>query len=276
MHTTALSRIVVAVAALAVGSVSLSAAPATAAPSEVTRDEVLAVAAAVRAETPTSSPGAYSAGTLQAIQQLAGRACSIEQEAGRYVYGVQAFSVQQGQGADGLVVRASIRNTAGSVHQCEFGALATSAGSSALSGSARLSSAPSGTPLAGDVTVTAINLADYGNPGNFPTLQANGQSVQSVNVVTSTKVSTPKTSKQKKYAKKKYVKRIKAAKKSYAKALKKAGSTRAKTIAKKAYKSKRATAKVKYKKAIAKHKIVTRTSVRTTASPFNLTASSNP
>lgn len=273
MRTSNLSRSLIAAASLAVGSMAITAVPATAAPSAVTRAEVLAVAAAVRAETPTASPGAYSAGTLQAIQALADKACSVELNPGHEAYGVAAASVQAGQGADGLVVHANIRGPQGAVHRCSFGAVASTAGSSALSGSAALGPAPISTGLSGEVTVTPPIFASSSNPGDYPVFRTSGQSTQTTKTVTSKKQSTPKSSKQKKYAKKKYVKRIKAAKKSYAKALKKAGGSKSnKAAAKKSYVKKRSIAKASYRKAIAKFKIVKKTSVRNTSTPFDLSA----
>lgn len=276
MRTSVLSRSVVAVASLALASAALTSAPASAAPSEVTRAEVLAVTDAVRAESPTSSPGAYSIGTMRALQALATRACSVEQNPGQYVYGVDAIVTQTGQGADGLAVRASVYREAepmnSFVHVCDFGAVASRATSSALSGSAQLGQTPTTTPLSGEVTVTPPIL--YPSTLNGPlTFRTTGQSTQSVNVVTSKKVSTPKSSKTKKYAKKKYAKRIKAAKKSYAKALKKAGHSKTKkAAAKKSYVKKRATAKAAYRKSVATFKIVRTTTVRKTSTPFDLSA----
>lgn len=280
MRSSILSRSVIAIASLAVGSAALTAAPATAAPSQVSRSEALAVAAAVRAESPTSAPGYFSSGTLAAIQALAGKACSIEQHPGQYVYGVDAAATQGGQGAEGLIVRANIyvKNPDGSfasVYTCDFAVVAATAGSSALSGTALFGSTP--TALTGEVTVTPPTFANSSQLGLFPTLRATGQSVQTIKIVTSKKVSTPKSSKQKKYAKKKYTKRIKAAKKSYAKALKKAGHSKTKKRAAKAsYVKKRATAKASYRKSVAKYKIVRKTTTNTTASAFDLTATPSP
>lgn len=271
MRTSILTTSVIAIASLGVGSVTLTAAPATAAPSEVTRAEVLAVTAAVRAESPTATPGAYSIGTLRAIQALAGRVCSIEQAPGQYVSGVQASATEPGQSADGLVVHANIRNGRDAVHVCSFGAVAATAGSSALHGSALLGPIPA--VLAGEVTVTPPVYADYGNPGELPAFQATGQSIQTLTTVTSTKVATPKSAKAKKHAKTKYAQRIKAAKKSYAKALKRAGHSKTKKqTAKRSYVRKRAAATASYQKSIATYKIVKRTSVSTTSRSFNLTA----
>jgi hypothetical protein len=101
MRLSRLFRVVVATAVLTVGSSALAATPASASPSEITRAEVLAVTAAVRAETPTATPGAYTGNTIRAIQALAAKACSIEKTPGQYVYGVGAAAVQTGQGADG-------------------------------------------------------------------------------------------------------------------------------------------------------------------------------
>lgn len=272
MRISVFSRSVIAVAALAVGSAALTAAPANAAPATVTRAEVLAVTGAVRAESPTSSPGNFSSGTLQAIQNLAGQACSVEQHPGDYVYGVDAVATQAGQGADGLAVRANIYTnnpTYAFVHYCDFAVVASTATSSALSGT--LLFGPTSTALAGEVTVTPAVFTT--EPGLSPALRASGQSVQTLKVVTSKKVSTPKSSKQKKSAKKTYAKRLKAAKKSYAKALRKAGGSKTKkAAAKRAYVSKKAKAKRSYKKARASHKIVKRTRTKTSIAPFTLSA----
>jgi hypothetical protein len=270
-------RAVVAAAALAVGTSALVAAPAGAAPSEITRAEVLAVTAAVRAETPTATPGAYTSNTLRAIQALAAKACSVEKTPGQYVYGVGAMAVQPGRGADGVVVTASLfqRDVPGSL-VCQFGVITTAADASTLSGTGQLGS---GAPfaLSGEVAVTPPSIVQSSQLGGFHEFRASGQASQSINVVTSEKVLTPKTSKQKKAAKKKYTQRIKAAKKSYTKAVKKAGHSKSKKkAAQRAYAKKRATAKSLYKKSTATSKTVKKTSVRTTQTPFNVTAQDRP
>lgn len=263
-----LSRSVIAIASLAIGSAALTAAPAVAAPAEVTRAEVLAVTAAVRAGSPDAP---------DAVEALTRRACSVDPSR-QIVSGKAATATAAGQGADGLVVHATIidRESATGT-RCSFGAIASAADSSALGGSARLElpgQVPVLATLSGEVAVTGPLVISMSSVGSADaTFQATGQSVQTIKTVTSKKVSTPKSSKTKKAAKKKYVKRIKAAKKSYAKALKKAGGSKTKKqTAKRSYVRKRAAAKASYKKAVARYKIVTKTSVRTTSTPFALTA----
>lgn len=97
------------------------------------------------------------------------------------------------------------------------------------------------------------------------TFSASGNQLTPSQHNVTTKVSTPKTKKQKKAAKKKYQAKLKAAKK----ALKKAGNTKK---AKKAYKKKVTAAKKSYRNAIATYKYVTRLENYTAVAPFSLAA----
>jgi hypothetical protein len=155
---------------------------------------------------------------------------------------------------------------------CQFGVITTAAGASTLSGTGQLG-ADAPFALAGEVATSPPSIVQSSQLGGFHQFRASGQATQMTNVVTSEKVSTPKTSKQKKAAKKKYTQRIKVAKKSYTKALKKVGSSKSKKkAAQRSYAKKRAAAKSVYKKATATSKIVKKTSVRTTRTPFDVSS----
>lgn len=273
MRPSIVSRSVIAVATLGIGSVALAAVPATAAtPSGITREQVLTAAAGVRSAPPGSggeffySP--YGAAGNRAIKAMVNRTCSIDPEGPEVVFATLGAVPAAGSSADGLVVTAVIINgetatmggNAGRL--CTFGALAAVAPRSTLSGSASLTGAPA-TPLSGDAFITPaasspLTSLDDSALDDLPTFSASGNAVQSDDV----KVADKKTKKEKKAAKTKYDKRLKALKKAYTKALDKAGSS----------KSKKKTAKAAYRYAIAGYKIIT----TNTPTPFNVTAKYTP
>ncbi|MBD8608493.1 hypothetical protein IFT73_16675 [Aeromicrobium sp. CFBP 8757] len=279
MRTSILSRSLVAVASIAVGSVALAAVPATAAtPSGITREQVLTAAAGVRANPDSTTGGIFGGGpgygpaANRALRAMVNRVCITDPDGPELAVQSVAAATMTGQSADGVVVSAYILNTesdsssvAGRV--CSFGALATVADRSVLTGTATITGGAT-VALSGDAFVTpAVNLVftSSGPTGELPTFSASGAAVQS-NVV---KIADKKTSKEKRAAKKKYTKRIASAKKSYAKALDKAGSSKSKkSAAKKAYKAKRASATAKYRTAVANFKLVT----TKTPTPFSVSA----
>lgn len=309
MRTSLLSRSVIATASLAVASVALAAVPASAgAPSDITRQQVLAAASAVRAE-PNPSAIMISPATSRALRVLTNRACSIDPDGDEFAVLSLSEATAGGQSADGvvvtaLVVKADIANLITSLSDieetpdgvdpgdflriCSFGVLTTTAASSTLAGTATIGGAtPAGYSLAGEVFVTpASNFKDFaaliGSGEEAPTeldlsviapkLTATGNAVRTFDVSTTKKISTPKSTKQKKAAKKAYNKKLKSAKAAYVKALDKARTTKKKKSAKKAYAAKRASAKAAYKRAVATSRTVTTVTKQSASTPFTVTA----
>lgn len=296
MRTSVLSRSLIAATGLAVAAATLASVPASAAPG-VTRGQVLAAAAAVRADG-AATLGTKSASTNRTLRTLSNQVCAVDHSAEAVVLPI-AIATQAGEQADGLMVGAVIVDlsviisffnatpepTLGDLSElesempnpdtigrlCVFGALAATDVSSSLSGTATLDLlGASSYNLSGDVYVTParnlryselMTLLSGSSEAEFtlPSFKATGNATK----VTPTKVSTPKTTKQKKAAKKAYDKALKSAKKSYTKALKKAGdSKKKKSAAKKAYSKKKATANAKYRSAIATFKIVNNSASR--------------
>lgn len=278
MRKSFLSRSLVAVASLAVASAALAAVPATAATATgITRDQVLAAAASVRATNAVGDPGEFTPITTRAVRTLANRACAVDQDSETVIY---AFGqpTQTGDDADGVLLGAFVVDLTAVIDEsspvgmgyrlCFFGAVATTDPAYSLSGTATLNAVTSSShALSGDVYVTPARNLNPADPGLAaqPSFTAAGNAVKAIPV----KVATPKTTKQKKAAKKAYSKSLKSAKKSYTKAAKKAGdSKKKKATAKKAYSKKKAAAKTKYKNAVATFKVVNTTDAR----PFSISA----
>ncbi len=279
MRTSVLSRAAIAVATVAIGSVTLAAVPATAAtPSGITRDEVLAAAQAVR--TYDADLGGSPEAQLNAI---ATKVCAITSS--EHIAYSDGYATKAGASADGLMVTTEIADDTTSARLCEFGAVAVVDPSLSLSGSATISGqfvddsdAPPVTKfqsglLSGDVYVTPILRSTPASYSEVTTFTTSGNATKTTTAFTSTKVADPKTAKQKKVAKKRYTKALTAAKKSYKKAVSKAGSNKSKkTAAKKAYAKKRSSAKLLYSKATRDYKIVNKTTRNTVNLPFSLSA----
>jgi hypothetical protein len=289
MRMPILTRSVVAVATLAIGSVALAAVPANAKPSAadtpngVTRAQVLTAAAGVRAVPLPASSGPFTSGydpaTNRALRAMVNRVCAVDPDGPELSTGSIAAATASGGSAEGVVVSAFLFNTdtvvtGSSTPQgrvCSFGALAATDSRGVLSGTASLSGLPPAA-LSGDVFTTGplnsslgVILEGGGSYDFLPTFSASGTSTVTVD----TKVATKKTTKQKKAAKVKYNKQLKSAKKAYKKALDKAGKSKSKKkAAKSAYSKKRSAAKAAYKLAVANFKIV-KTS---TSAPFNVSA----
>lgn len=294
MRTSILSRSVIAAASsLAIGSAVLVAAPANAAelsaaatPAGVTRETVLAAAAGLRQSTDATYP-------TKAVRNIANRSCGVDADSGEATTDVEAIFLTPAGHADGIAFVAHIRNLVNDAERvCVGAAVAAAASGFQLTGTGSLTvtteeddgpiilegavSAAVGpstvtSVLTGDVTTTVFNLPQGEEIDNI-SFSANGSSVFTQKITTSTKVPDQKSAKQKKAAKKAYSKALKAAKKSYDKALEKAGGSKTKkAAAKKAYSKKKATAKARYKYAIANYKIVKKTTTQTDSRPFALT-----
>ncbi|MCL8249840.1 hypothetical protein AERO_00460 [Aeromicrobium fastidiosum] len=278
MRSSLLSRSVIAVASLAIGSVALVAAPATAAtPSGITRDAVLSLAAAARVD-------ATAAATRTAARDILSRECALTTgesitttENGLFVTSVAA--VTPSATADGVSISGFVSLSGQPIRQCVVGVIAPTAPGFTLSGQATLSITTSSSPaqaqttLSGDVSVSAINTIPNFTAVTGTTYSASGATSKTSTVRTSTKVKDKKTSKQKKAAKKKYDKKLKALKTSYKKALAKAGSSKAKKkAAQKSYSAKKKAAKATYRYAIAGYKIVRKVKTVTENRPFTAKA----
>ena len=150
MRSSILSRSVIGVAALGIGSVALAAAPATAAtPSGITRDQVLTAAAGVRSGpvgTGSFIGNNYGPTANRALKAMANRACGIDPDGNDVAVAAVAAATAAGGSADGVVVTAIVfsldpANTSSGSPQslCTFAALATTAERSVLSGTATVS-----------------------------------------------------------------------------------------------------------------------------------------
>ena len=303
MRKTILSRSVVAVATLAIGSVALAATPATAATaSGITRDQILTAVNGVRtaeaaAEASDSSPR-YSVATARALRAIVLKGCDIDVANDE---GYESFNVELmngGDDAEGLVVNTYAYRPFSGGQPCTIAAVATADASFQLSGAVtfsadRVTTEPGATeddPSTTTTTrVTVLNQALSGDafvtaPFDGSTLVSNentsytngvaaavGNATKTTVTKTSVKVKDKKTKSEKAKAKAKYTKKIKSVKKSYAKALDKAGSSKSKkAAAKKVYKAKRAAAKAAYKYAIAGFKLVKKSTSNTENRPFSI------
>jgi hypothetical protein len=276
MRTTILTRSVVALATLAVGSVALAATPANAAAANgVTHDQVITAVNGVRAAE-ASGTNTYSAATTRALRAIVVRSCDVITAEDEYAYLNDIDLVNAGDDADGLLITAGIqRGFQDNTEYCTIAAFATTDGSFQLSGKASITGVKDvvdpttgqrtptpvtllSTPISGDAFVTAPVYPRNSNPTTYDLVaSASGNAVKTTKVTTSKKVADKKSKSEKKAAKKAYSKRLKSAKKSYAKALDKAGKSKSKkAAAKKAYSKKRTAAKAKYRTAIADFRIV--------------------
>jgi hypothetical protein len=282
MRTSALSRSVIAVATLGIGSVALAATPATAA-STVTREQVIAAVDAVRADAEQDDPSIL----IDAVVPLANAACDVL--AGETVVYAVGDATEAGDDADGLLAFAVLQSgpdeeDGSNIRFCQFGAVASTDATFNLTGAATLTYKQSATP-GGDLTSVTRSQALSGGAGLTPAIivtytsgafpedvvfTANGNAVRTTTVTTTRTVTVAKTAAQKKLAKKTYAKRLKAAKKAYTKALDKAGSKKAKkTAAKKKYSVAKSSARTAYRKAVgAVRKNVQVSEPRTESRPF--------
>ena len=271
MNTSIAHRSVIALASLAIGSVVLAATPATAAaPAGVTRQTVLAAAQEARDD---------SAQPL--VDELVLAVCAVEEGE---TFERSADPVDRSAAVDGLLVNAQISDGSKEVRYCVFAALAPTAASATMSGTVTISDpgvieatfsaarALQTSDLSGDVSVT--KPIDIG-AGRL-TASASGTVVSaSASDTAITRLVTPKTTQQKKAARKAYDRKVTAAKKIYATALKRAGtSASTRSAAKRAFRAKKSVALAAYRKATAGTLTITSTStpvIRTT--PFEVTTS---
>jgi hypothetical protein len=288
MRHTMLSRSVIAVASLAVGSAAFAAVPATAASAAgVTREQVLTAVDGVRNASNTQPQ--YSPATVRAMRAIVVAGCDAGDTI-PYLDSVKAVTTSDD--ADGLIITAQIE-TFSNDYLCTVGAFATTDTSSTLSGTAKISGTVENldyrdsevitttTPidqtsaLSGDAYLTPAITTQYGQFG--PTTvrldaSATGTATKTTTTTTNVKVTDKKSAKEKKAAKKKFSKRLAQAKKNYAKALDKAGSSKnKKAAAKRVYAKARALAKAKYAADVSSVKIVQRRSTTSEARAFDIT-----
>ncbi|MBP2390017.1 hypothetical protein [Aeromicrobium fastidiosum] len=288
MRTSILSRSVIAVATLAIGSVALVAAPATAAtPSGITRQQVLSAADAGRS---INSYEDYLAASEQ-MRAIAAPTCKI---AADDQVDVGFRSASAGKNADGVIIQAFISagdSERAPSRQCVVAAIASADPSLTLSGKLTLTGTSDadvptlrGVPnevtttlnadLSGDVFVSAaLPVADASRQIYNASFTATGNTTRSDKVLTIDKVADTKSKASKRFAKKKYVQRLKAAKKAYAKAVKQAGgNASAKAAARSAYSARRAAAGSRYAYAIADYKLTKTRTTQTIDRPFSIGA----
>lgn len=276
MRASTLSRSMIAIAALAIGTGALTIVPADAAtPSGVTKE----LAMTAIGYTPSPGGASDSPEALSATRDILVRSCDLSaDEVVEDFVGDRAASRAV---VDAMIAAAIIVDTdADYVRTCVVGVTVatfadrqlTGTGSLSLDISAGSASAPTRTTvqsaLSGDVSVTSFSVpaSDDIQQAMF---SASGSSLSQV--VTQGTTSVHKTKAQKKAAKKARDKKLAAAKKKFVKALKKAGSSKPKkSKAKIAYTRKKAAARAAYSKAIATTTIPT-TRVRTVSRPFAVT-----
>ena len=275
MRSTLLTRAVITAATLAIGSAAFAAVPASAAsPSGITREAVLSLAAAARADAVDPA----------AANDVLTKECGLETGETFGVLPARVTAVDPNSVVDGVIVTRGVALLGLlPTSQCIVSLVAPKAAGTVLSGTGNLSvttsipvlgTTPQETTLSGDVASTVIpdaGVVDVLLPG--ATYTVTGAATSTTTVTDSVKVSTPKTKAQKKAAKKKYTKRLASAKKKYAKAKKKAHSSKSKkAAAKRSYAKSRAKAKAAYKKSIAGYTVVQRTRPVTQSRPFSVAA----
>lgn len=274
MRTSLLTRSVISIASLAIGSVALATAPAGAAtPSGATRDLVLAAANAER----------ESGNTNPAAEALARAVCAPQ--SGETMYGSDVRTVYGSDDVDGVLVEAYYTDEADRGYRtCIFAAFAPLSPKATLTGTATVTGMPSdtilqraadpaitSTPLSGDVTTTEpVDGSDY--YGLVAT--AKGDVISTTSTTTSTsRTITPKTTQQRYAAKKTRNSTVSSARRAYVKASRKAGSSKSKkAAAKRTYLAKKKAANATYWTALEGTLTIKTTASSTTASsPFEIT-----
>lgn len=281
MRTSILSRSVIAVATLAVGSAVFAAVPATAATyNGITRTEVLAATNEARAAFMSEGDP-----TTPAVTALAAKACGVPAAQVRFAL---PSPVQTPDSVDGLSVSAFLQVAPTDQENsfdrsCTFSAIAALGAKTTLAGEAVVitdsfnSEATTTTEtyaLSGDVFASPAVLSS--DSFNGTTIAASGiaTGAPSAAVLTKVKKFDKKSKADKRAAKKAYSKRLKAIKKVYKKALKKAGSSQSKkAMAKNTYKARRSSAKQAYRYAIADFKFVNTRSRKANGVRFSVVAS---
>jgi hypothetical protein len=285
MRHTMLSRSVIAVASLAVGSAAFAAVPASAASSlGVTQDQVLTAVNGVR--TAAGSEGELSKSTQRALFAITSKACDVDGNLGEYLYVRNAVPTTAGDDADGLLITAELYGSTNSNDEaCTFAAFASTVGGFQLSGTATITAQTTVdgvtspysqvSALSGDAFTTPAIITDDSTNAGQPyavVASATGNATKTSTVTTSTKVKDKKSAKEKKAAKKKFSKRLAQAEKNYAKALDKAGSSKnKKAAAKRVYAKARALAKAKYAYDTAGFTIVKKKSTVSDVRAFDIT-----
>jgi hypothetical protein len=272
MRTSILSRSVIAVATLGIGSVALATAPASAATSNgITRDMVLTAAASVRADWANDVP--YSETTNAALLALSSRACDLSGASEVRTYG---RPVGTPSSADGLMIETEI-HVGESVRGCSFAAIASTDSTLQLSGTLSLSDTTY-TDSANETKESSYDLSGsvFTSPplkvdgGSYSSFKAVGSAIGSTKVLTLQKVLDKKSTSDKALARKLYDTRRTNAKRAYTKAVKRTHSKAARTAAKKAYNARKALAKTKYRTAVSDYEIVKIRSTQNIVRPFSV------
>ena len=264
MRTSTLSRSVMAVASLAIGSAAFAAVPANAATyNGITRTEVLTATNEARAAF-TSEGNSVT----PAVTALAAKACGVPLAQVRFAL---PSPVETPDSVDGLTVTA-FRQVAPTDDEnsfdrtCTFSAIAALGAKTTLAGEAVVitdSVNSEGTTstetyaLSGDVFASPAVVSTDSFTGTSIAASGIATGAPSAAVLTKVKKADKKSKADKRAAKKAYSKRLKAIKKVYTKALKKAGSsTSKKSMARATYRARRASAKQAYRYAVAPYKFV--------------------
>jgi hypothetical protein len=280
MRTSLMTRSVISIASLAIGSVALAAAPASADTSSgISRETVLTVASNVKFGIDRYGP------TTQALVE---RVCGFDGNTGR---DIQITASYDEQGVDGFLVQAYVDGRGEtSSPNCTFAAFATSEAFSTMSGTATVASqqlpvlelraaapATHDYTLSGDVYVTAP-VTDIGY-GDDATATASGDVTRTEAARTTTsRVVTPKTTAVKVAARKAYQRTIDTAQAKLVKALKKAGKSSSKKAAARAtYAARKKAAKAKLHVAWLgdKKTIITTVPTGSSVKPFTLSTADN-
>jgi hypothetical protein len=259
MRTSVLSRSVIAVASLAIGSVALVAAPAEAAPPGVTKEQAMLAVNGFRSADGPGGGGPVSPEAVAATRGILAASCELAP--GEIIEDLAAEPATTRAVVDGMLAVGWIGDANGSdVRTCLVGVTVATFAGHRLVGSGTVTAdlwigqadSPKRTTvrsqLSGDVSVTAplsVRASDYIDQAMF---SATGSALSSVTErYTSVR---NRTKAEKRTAKKVYVKQLATAKKSLTKALRKAGSSPAKKKrAKQAYARKKATATSVYSRA---------------------------
>jgi hypothetical protein len=280
MRTSLMTRSVISIASLAIGSVTLGAAPASADTSSgISRETVLTVASNVKFGVDQYGP---------ATQALVEKVCGFDSNTGR---DIQITASYDDEGVNGFLVQAYVDGRGEtSSSNCTFAAFAASEPFSTMSGTATIETqAPPVTEqraavpathdysLSGDVYVSTP-VTDIGY-GDFAIAKASGNVTRTEAARTTTsRVVTPKTTAVKVAARKAYQRTIDTAQVKLVKALKKAGKSSSKKAAARAtYAARKKAAKAKLHIAWLgdKKTVVTTVPTGSSVKPFTFTTNGN-
>lgn len=280
MRSSLLTRSAVTVATLAIGSVTLAAAPASADTVGTSRLTVLSIADGERTGGPFSND--------DDVDALVEKVCAIGDA--EYYYGISP--TYEANGVDGFLVQAAVRiGDTDVASNCTFAAFAATRPSSTMSGTATISLrepavidaerlvAADAAPrhdfaLSGEVYVTAP-VDDIGYEDAAIATASGAVTTTEASTSTTSRVVTPKSTERKRAAYKAYNRTLDKAQAKLAKALKKADGSSKKTAARKAYAARKKAALAKRHAALDGTKTtVVRTVPQTSTKAFTFTTDS--